>query len=82
MKNKKLSESLDRSMADVSWKEQNRLRVWNGIRNAEPARSRAPRRISVVIAFALVLVLGMASLIFIIFWKMNILSLKIKQQVI
>ena len=61
MKNKKLSESLDRSMADVSWKEQNRLRVWNGIRNAEPARSRAPRRISVVIAFALVLVLGMAT---------------------
>ena len=61
MKNKKLSESLDRSMADVSWKEQNRLRVWNGIRNAEPSRSRAPRRIFVVIAFALVLVLGMAT---------------------
>lgn len=61
MKNKKLSESLDRSMADVSWKEPNRQQVWNGIRNTEPARSHAPRRISVVIAFALVLILGMAT---------------------
>ena len=57
--NNKIREALDQSMADVTWKEQNRQRVLHAVRQ-ETLQTRT-RRPALVIVLALVLVLFIAT---------------------
>lgn len=62
MKNKRISESLDRAMADSTWKEKNREHVLQQIHNPGKTAYRPMRqRIVMAAAFALALVLCMAT---------------------
>lgn len=57
--NDKIRESLDRSMADFSWKEKHRSNVMNRVRNA--SRPVRPLKAALAIGFALLMVLCIAT---------------------
>ena len=61
MKNEKIRDALDQSMADMTWKEENRAQVLRGIRQEQPP-VRVRRRMLVPV-LALVLVLFIAAIL-------------------
>ena len=60
MKNEKIRNALDRSMADMTWKETNRARVLDGIREEQPSVRVFRRALVPVLALVLVLFIATA----------------------